>query len=256
MNVQELFRAGKLKEAIQALGGELRDNPTDLKRRTFLFELLCFAGEYPRAEKHLNLLADASPDAGMGALLYRSALSAERKRQLFFESKEYAKSADAGEVKPRSGKLNGEPFQTIEDLDPRIGPRLEVFIAGEYVWLPFAHIGTMQMQPPRLLRDLLWSSAIVTAGPALKGQEFGEVLLPAIYPFSSQHPRDEVKLGRETASLQQANGDEGAAGQKLFILDGEREVTLLEIRSLEFDDAVSPPSDEPDEQETAAAEPA
>jgi type VI secretion system protein ImpE len=50
MSVQELFRAGKLQEAIQALGSEVRDRPGDNQRRTFLFELLCFAGEFSRAE--------------------------------------------------------------------------------------------------------------------------------------------------------------------------------------------------------------
>ena len=57
MTPRELFQAGKLKEAIQSLGSELRDNPTDAKRRTFLYELLCFSGDYGRAEKHLSLLA-------------------------------------------------------------------------------------------------------------------------------------------------------------------------------------------------------
>lgn len=237
MTVKELFRAGKLNEAIQALGGELRDRPTDTQRRTFLFEMLCFAGEYSRAEKHLNILADANPDAAMGALLYRSALMGERKRHAFFESKEYEKVAL--ETKPRAGKLNGEPFQTIEDADSRIGPRLEVFIAGEYVWLPFEHIGSLKMEAPRLLRDMLWPSAVVMAGPALKGQEFGEVILPAIYPFSWKNGSDSVKLGRETDWIEQ-DRIAIATGQKLLVLDGERDVPILEIRSLQFDDAEEP----------------
>ena len=235
MTVQELFRAGQLKEAIQALGGELRDRPMDAKRRTFLFELLCFAGEHSRAEKHLNLLADANADAGVGALIYRSALVAERKRQAFFESKQYESAARA-EVKPRPGKLNGGPFQTIEDADPRIGPRLEVFIAGEYVWLPFEHLGSLKMEAPRLLRDLLWSAAVVMAGPALKGQDFGEVLLPVLYPSSWQHANDQVKLGRETDWVDSADGDPIAFGQKLLILDGKDAVPFLEVRTLQFDD--------------------
>lgn len=249
MTVKELFRAGKLNEAIQALGGELRDRPTDTQRRTFLFEMLCFAGEYSRAEKHLNLLSDVSPDAAVGALLYRSALMAERKRQAFFESKEYERIPL--ETKPRPGKLNGEPFLTIEDADARIGPRLEVYIAGEYVWLPFEHVGSLTMQPPRLLRDMLWPSAVVTAGPALKGQEFGEVILPALYPFSSKKGRDSVKLGRETDWIEQ-DGVAIGAGQKVFVLDGERDVAILEIRSLQFDDAEA--SDSPPEHDEEPAD--
>jgi type VI secretion system protein ImpE len=242
MSVEQLFREGKLTETIQALGAEVRDNPVDNKRRTFLFELLCFAGEFQRAGKHLNLLSDASPDAGVGALVYRSALSAEQKRQIFFEGKQFQSSQPAS-IGPRRGKLNGEAFQTIEDIDPRIGGRLEVFIAGEYVWLPFAHIGSLTMGPPRFLRDLLWSSAVVTGGPALKGKDFGEVLLPVLYPFSSRHPSDAVKLGRETEWLPLQGDDlyEIPYGQKLLVVDGERAVPFLEIRSLQFDDAAPPP---------------
>jgi len=77
-----LYREGRLREAIKALGDELRSNPLDAKRRTFLFELLLFAGEYDRAEKQLDLLAGANADAAAGTLLYRSALHAERTRQV------------------------------------------------------------------------------------------------------------------------------------------------------------------------------
>ena len=240
MTAQELFRAGKLQEAIQALSNELRDNPGDGQSRTFLFELLCFAGDYARAEKHLSLLAQHSPEAEMGGLLYRSALSAERKRRAFFENKEYQNGGSVTSF--RTGKLNGDAFGTIEDIDPRIGARLEVFIAGEYVWLPFNHIGSLKMGAPRYLRDLLWSSAVVTAGPGMKGQEFGEVLLPIVYPLSSQHQRDEVKLGRETDwILSEDEPVEIPYGQKLLVLDGNRAVPILEVRTLEFDDAAPLP---------------
>jgi len=240
MNVQELLHECKLQEAIQLLGAELRDRPDDNQRRTFLFELLCFAGEFGRAEKHLALLSDASPDAAMGALVYRSALSAERKRQAFFESKQYRTSPPP--FKHRKGTLNGEKFTTLEDIDPRIGARLEVFIAGEYVWLPLAHIGSLTMESPRFLRDLLWSSATITAGPEMQGKEFGEVLVPILYPFSSTHERDTVKMGRETDwVLAEEDPIEIPYGQKLFVLDEERSISILEIRSLEFDDSVSPP---------------
>jgi type VI secretion system protein ImpE len=237
MNAQELLHEGKLQEAIQALGTEVRNQPDDIRRRTFLFELLCFAGDFSRAEKHLNLLSDSNPDAAMGALMYRSAVSAERKRRSFFESKQYQDSPNPN--KWRSGTLNGEKFQCIEDIDPRIGARLEVFIAGEYVWLPFAHIGSLTLGPPRYLRDLLWASGTVTAGPSMQGKDFGEVLLPVLYPFSSTHERDTVKLGRETDwVLAEEDPLEIPYGQKLFVLDQERSISMLEIRSLEFDDSV------------------
>ncbi len=248
MTVQEYFRAGELKQAIQALGSELRDHPSDVQRRTFLFELLCFAGEYGRAEKQLTVLADSSQDAQVGGLLYRSALVAERKRQDFFETKQYESLMGEGIVSPR-GKLNGEPFETIEDADPRIGPRFEVFVAGEYLWLPFKNVATLQMKPPRLLRDLLWASAEVTGSSAMQGKDFGEVLLPVLYPFSSRHESNNVKLGRETAWT----GDV-PFGQKLFLVDGERVVSFLEIKTLEFEDAGAAESEDSQVESSASDE--
>src|SRR5437867_1951672 len=89
MKAQELFQAGKLEEAVQALGADLRENPADAKRRTFLFELLCFAGDFQRAEKQLDVLASDGRAAELGALLYRAALHAERLRQAIFEKQDY-----------------------------------------------------------------------------------------------------------------------------------------------------------------------
>lgn len=238
MTAQQLLHDGRLQEAIQVMGAEVRDNPSDKQRRTFLFELLCFGGDFSRAEKHLSLLSDVSPDAAVGALFYRSALSAERKRQAFFEERQYQKS-DGAPMIPRPGRLNGDRFHTIEDIDPRVGARLEMFVAGEYVWVPFANIGSITMQAPRYLRDLLWAPALVTASPLLKGQDFGQVLVPVLHPFSWQHERDAVKLGRETDWMPPVGEDlyERPYGQKLLVLDGNRSIPFLEIRSLMFDDS-------------------
>jgi type VI secretion system protein ImpE len=194
--------------------------------------LLCFAGQYDRGEKQLNALTEASQDAEFGALLYRSALVAERQRQAFFESGQYAGSP-AVSAPARCGTLNGKPFRGIEDLDPRIGPRLEMFVAGEYVWLPFEHIGSIHMQPPKFLRDTLWAAATVQTGPAFKGQDFGEVLIPILSPFSWRHESDEVKLGRVTDWKQE--GDQLVPfGQKLLLLDDEEAIAMLDIRELKF----------------------
>ena len=93
MTARELYQAGKLNEAVLALNSELRDHPEDLKRRTFLFELLCFAGNFERAEKQLDILAQGGPDAMTGTLLYRAALFAERMRKDVFEKKDYPANA-------------------------------------------------------------------------------------------------------------------------------------------------------------------
>ncbi|HVO98283.1 MAG TPA: type VI secretion system accessory protein TagJ [Bryobacteraceae bacterium] len=230
MSPRELFQAGKLNGAIEALGVEVRDNPTDARRRTFLFELLCFKGDYDRAEKHLNILADASPDSRVGAVLYFSALHAERVRQNLFERKEYPVQPATGN--PRGGTINGQPFRELEDADPRVGPRLELFAAGAYLWIPLEHIESIEIEAPKRLRDLLWAPALVRTGPAFKEKELGEVLLPVLAPFSWKHPDDDVKLGRAT-EWAEADGLSVPSGQRMFSVDGE-DMPLLEIRKIEF----------------------
>jgi type VI secretion system protein ImpE len=233
VNARTLYQAGQLDEAIEALGAEVRDNPSDAQRRTFLFELLCFAGRYDRAEKQLAVLGQGGKEAQMGALVYQSALHAERLRQDMFERQAFPGSAAP---RPVAGTLNGRRFEALQDADPRIGARLEVFAAGQYTWLPFEQIASVRMQPPARLRDLLWAPALVRTAAAYKGVELGEVLVPALAPLTWRHTDGEVRLGRVTEWAALEEGGEAPVGQKMLLVDGE-EFPLLELRELVVDAA-------------------
>jgi type VI secretion system protein ImpE len=236
MNAVELYRNGKLDDAIQVLGAALRKDPGDAQRRIFLFELLCFAGEYDRAEKQLDVLSDASTEAAAGALLYRSALHAERMRQEMFRSGRLPESGIT--PRPVSGTFNGAPVSSVTDPDPRIGARLEVYAAGQYMWIPLDQLESVRMEPPKRLRDLLWAPAIVRPGPSFQGNELGEVLIPVVTPLASTHPDGEVRLGQVTEWTVLDDGPELPVGQKLLLVDGE-ECPILELREL----VVSPAAD-------------
>jgi len=227
MQARQLFQAGKLDEAIQALGAEVRDNPTDAQRRSFLFELLCFAGQFDRAEKHLVILGTGSREAEMGALLYHAALHAERLRQDMFEKQSFPQSA----ARIVGGTVNGRPFTSITDADPRIGPRLELFAAGQYMWMPFEHIESVRVEAPKRLRDLLWAPAIVRPAETFKGLEMGEALIPAIAPLTFRQTDSAVRLGRVTEWVDLDDGNQAPVGQKMLLVDDE-EFPILELREL------------------------
>lgn len=233
MTVQQLFQSGRLDEAVTALASEVRDNPTDAQRRTFLFELLCFAGEYSRAEKHLDVLSQASRQSEMGALFYRGALAAEKTRHEMFEKTEYPKPAQEGSMLRFTGTINGKPFQRLTDSDDRIGANLEVFVAGSYLWIPFSLLSSIQIGPPQRLRDLLWLPAKVQTSAAFSGRELGEVLLPVLNPFSWRSTDQAVRLGRATAWEDNGSGEPFPRGQKVLLADDD-EWPLLELRTLEF----------------------
>ena len=179
------------------------------------------------------MLAKGNGQAELGAVLYYSALHAEKIRHELFRKEEYPKTEAAGSA---SGTLNGKPFQSIRDADPQIGPRLEVYAAGAYLWIPLEHIASIEMEAPRRLRDTLWSPAFVKTGPSFKGTELGEVLIPVVYPFSWKNADESVWLGRSTEWVADDQGQEYPSGQKIFLVDGE-EFPLLELRSLEFNAA-------------------
>ncbi len=230
MDALSLYRAGQLKPAIDALGDELKKQPLDTRRRTFLFELLCFAGNYDRASKQLDVLSDSSAESAAGAMLYRSALHAERTRQeMFAEDK-----LPLATLHPSSsGQLNGADFEELTDADPRIGAHLEAFIAGSYTWIPFAYIESIETEPPKRLRDLLWMPAILHTTSDFRLQDLGEVLLPVISPLSWKSSDDAIRLGRATAWEDDPKYGEVPFGQKL-LLRGNEEEPFLQMRSLNF----------------------
>jgi type VI secretion system protein ImpE len=231
MSALDLYRKGELKEAIKVLGEELKSNPLDTKRRTFLFELLCFAGNFDRAEKQLDVLADSSSQAMAGALMYRSALHAERTRQELFAKREYPEANATAE--PQTGEWNGEKFSDLHDADPRIGANLECFIAGSYTWIPMKYMERLEIEKPESLRDLLWARARVQTSKAFRLQDLGEVLIPVLSPFSFQHADEAVQLGRSSVWESSDTDIEIPFGQKLMWIDGE-EIPLLEIRSIDW----------------------
>jgi len=161
-------------------------------------------------------------------------LHAERVRTDMFRRQTFPlDSAAAGDV---SGTLNGRPFSSIEDGDPRIGARLEVFAAGQYTWIPWRHIASVKMEAPTRLRDLLWITAVVRTSEDFRGEELGEILLPALTPLSFENADDEIRLGRATDWTEAPDGGYLPVGQKMLMIDAEQ-VPLLSIRELEIQQA-------------------
>jgi type VI secretion system protein ImpE len=63
MDAKQLFDNGDLQGAISQLTADVKANPLELRNRIFLFELLCFMGDFQRAERQLDAVAQVSGDA-------------------------------------------------------------------------------------------------------------------------------------------------------------------------------------------------
>jgi type VI secretion system protein ImpE len=260
MNAGELYKAGRLQEAVAAQIQEVKASPADHAKRLFLFELLAFAGDLDRARRQIDAIQYDDNDLQIALLTYRKLIDSEEARrklfsdglapQFFGEPSEHLRLrleavnrlreghvAEAAETLARAeaatppirGKLNDVAFESLRDADDLLGSVLEVMAQGRYYWVGLDQVATVAMNPPRFPRDLLY----IPAQLALADQA-GEVFLPALYPGTHTHTDDQVKLGRMT----DWKTPEGGAGPTLgmglhtFLRD-EDGITLLEWREFQ-----------------------
>ena len=257
---KELLAAAQLDEAIAALLRQVKANPSDSASRTFLFELSCLSGDWDRAERQLDVIGQQSAEAQLGVMVYRANINAERERRRVFaegtqphflreppayidlcieglnqvnrgQMSEARTTLDrAEEERPAiAGTLGGKQFQDFRDYDDFIAPVVELIVKDKYVWLPFEQIKSIQISPPRQLRDMIWASARVEATDGT----IGEVYMPSLYADTANSANDQLRLGRMTDSKQLGNELYRTLGLRLFLVDGE-DKTLFEATPVEF----------------------
>ncbi|MEX0711521.1 MAG: type VI secretion system accessory protein TagJ [Pirellulales bacterium] len=260
MSVKQLFESGDLSGAIAAANEEVRANPADTRRRTFLFELLAFAGELDRAERQLGVIAHQDPQSEWPAQVYGNLLAAERARRRFYseglkpefllDPPPYAdlhcqaanrlREKRAGEAsglleqsaeaRPAlAGRIDGQAFDEFCDCDDLVAPFLELFVLRDYVWVPFEQIRELEISPPERPRDLLWAAARIVLSDASQRRGY----VPVLYHGSHEHADDQVKLGRSTDWQASEAGPVLGVGQRVFLV-GEADRAILETRSVEF----------------------
>src|SRR5260370_17993448 len=84
MTSHELFKAGKLTEAIDAQLKEVKARPADHGQRLFLFELLSFAGDFERAQRQIEAVNYHEMELDAAVLAYRRLLDSARARTRFY----------------------------------------------------------------------------------------------------------------------------------------------------------------------------
>jgi type VI secretion system protein ImpE len=268
MNASELFKAGKLQDAIDAQLKEVKAAPADHGKRLFLFELLAFAGDLDRARRQIDAINYGELERDNAVLAYRKLLDAEQARRRLFsdgQSPQFfapppdhvhqrleavnrlreGRPAEATEALARaaaatpavSGQLNGKAFASLRDADDLFAGVLEVFLQGNYFWLPVEQIAGVTLKPPSYPRDLFWAPAQIEVRDGAAGEAF----LPALYPGSHEHPDEQVRLGRSTDWKNVEGGPVLGVGLRTFLVDDDAH-TLLEWRQLEIQ---SNPTDAP-----------
>src|SRR5580693_6286717 len=84
MQAGELYKAGRLPEAIEEQILAVKAAPTDQAKRLFLFELLVFAGDLERARRQIETVEYKDAELDAATAVYRKLLDAEQARREVF----------------------------------------------------------------------------------------------------------------------------------------------------------------------------
>ncbi len=231
MDAQVSLSQGKLDETLLQLQATVRSDPSNVKHRVFLFQLLAVMGQWDRALTQLNVAGELDASTLAMVQTYREALLCEGLRADVFAGKrspvvfgkpeqwiallleslslmadgQYAKSQDvrnqAFELAPATSGIIGDPaspdsetFEWIADADARMGPVLEAIINGRYYWVPFHRIQAINIEVPEDVRDMVWMPAYFTW--ANGGETVG--LIPTRYPGSEASEDKPIRLAQKT----------------------------------------------------------
>jgi type VI secretion system protein ImpE len=260
MDTRDLIKAGKLTEARQQIVDAVKTSPADTGKRTLLFQVHAFCGEWDKAERDLDLIAAQDAKREAGAQVYKNLVHAEKERLQVFknghrpscmpETPPYAELYYAAREKllhgeitaavdlfdqveaqiPRlSGTVNGRTFSGFKDTDAFTAYFLEAMVHERYLWIPFAALRELVITPPKTLFDLIWVSSRITTWEGLTMNCY----LPVLYVDSFLHEDDRIKLGRMTDWTTLGGSFSKGAGQHVFQI-GEEEIALLEIQEVLF----------------------
>src|SRR5438105_3324331 len=116
MNASELYKAGKLSDALQAQLQAVKENPGDPNRRVFLFELSAFAGDLDRAVRQIDAVHYGEPERDAAVDSYRRLLEAEGKRRKVFSD---GMAPQFLQDPPEHVKLRLEAVQRLRENKPQ-----------------------------------------------------------------------------------------------------------------------------------------
>lgn len=263
-NIARFLSENALDAALDAAKTHIKSNPSDQEARNLYIDLLVLAGDYERADNQCGLAATFAPDATMGFALLRNELRGMAARDAWFltgavpefpqgpsELDKLAVSvgiahrmSDGDEAKAELARLealraerpqvlNGKHLADFRDLDDRTPHALEVIMTGgAYLWIDFAKIALLTIEPIARPRDLAFRRAELS----LIDGAVATVLLPAIYHGTGTD--DRLRLGRETEWVEEETGIITGRGQRCF-LAGDDLASFHDTESLETANTVA-----------------
>lgn len=250
MTPLDLFQDGQLNEAIAAQRALLASHPDEISERLCLCDLLGFGGQWPAIQTHLGYLANGPHEIREYLNEWSQLLQAESERRrkatphflikpppqvlLRVQAREKtAKHADlideADELTPEiEGYIDGRPFEGFRDTDDFLGPMLEVFHGGRFIWLAMEQLRRLRLSPVESLRDSLFRPASIRL---TDGFDY-EVFLPVLYEATNANSPMNCQLGLLTDWSEKEGMMQGIGAKQMQF--GEEELTFADFDQIEI----------------------
>ncbi|MGH1470076.1 MAG: type VI secretion system accessory protein TagJ [Cellvibrionaceae bacterium] len=255
---KEYYLEGNLTKAVEKISEEVKNAPSSVSKRAFLIELLCFVGDWERADKQLNTLLSLDEKSALTVGTWRQLIRAAQARDDVFQRGAMPdvielpteriqaalkllildKEGNSNECESQLNtmmtfndknefSINNKTVSDWRDLDDVNSNILELLgTNGKYFWVDFEQVESIEFDTPRRPLDLLWRKASI----ALKSGTTGEVFVPAIYP--SQKNDDALKLGRKTDWIEENNIVKGL-GLRTWLV-GDEAISLMDVESIQL----------------------
>ena len=261
MDAKQLYEEGRLNDAIEAALADVKRHPTDMAKRSLLCELLCFSGEFERADKQLDFISTQDTSTAVGVTVWRGLIRAAIARNQFYEQGRVPEflqdpspriqdglkasimvregnhdeaaellqknAAEGFEIK---GTCDGTPFSEFRDWDDVSQDVFEILTtSGKFFWVPVSDMISIEFHPLGALRDLIWRPAHIS----VHGNPDGEVYFPVLYPGSEKSDDDDIRLSRVT-DWREDSGLNRGIGVRMFQI-GDDSKQILQLTKLTFD---------------------
>ncbi|MDR4518136.1 MAG: tetratricopeptide repeat protein [Nitrosomonas sp.] len=257
MTPEDLLKQGDLNEALRVLQEQVKKHPSNSEYRIFLFQLLIVMGQWERALNQLKVIKELDDSAIAMVLMYRQVIACEQYREQVFGGKKdpivlgkpeewiallmqslkliAENKFEAANVLRKqafeqafavAGTIDDESFGWLADADERIGPVIEAFIDGRYLWTTLDNLQTIVIEEPSDLRDVVWLPAHFSWKNG--GENYG--LIPSRYPFSYQID-SLLALSRKTIWKEVAPDLHLGYGQKMIATD-QSEYPIMQVRTI------------------------
>jgi type VI secretion system protein ImpE len=254
MSPIELFHEARLTDAIAAQTAVVDRRQDDISERLLLCDLLAFTGDRDAVRRQLEFIADPPPELQAYITEWRELLAADESRHagtpptLIGKKSEHVRrrleaiqklhdgdedgAIDLIDAADESapwveGFLDGRPFEGWRDSDDLIGPILEAFAGGKFLWIPIEQIRKLRLDEPQSIRDHLYRPATLLL---VDGSEL-EALIPTLYVGTADHPEEGIRAGAGIDWVER-NGLVRGVGSRTFLF-GEEELSLSEFRQVE-----------------------